>query len=317
MDLPALAPGTQDAYRDSLKPLRAYFVSELGNPSIDAVHARHVRDFLAWRKVNRIETEREGKKATPVEQRAPVSNRTIQKDRAVLHRIFEVAEQLELRDGNPVTRVEAPKSDGRDPVILSADQYENLIDECGDRAALRLYVLTLGEAGLRCESEALRLRWEDVDLEGGFLWIASGREGHRTKSGKGRWVPMTPRLGTAMKDHFAACRFAAYDGTRPVWVFHHTRTARHYRAGDRIKSLRDSFASLAERAKLPEALHQHDLRHRRVTTWLAEGRDVVKVKEAMGHSDLRTTMGYAHLAREHLKDLVSPSEPTKKQGAAG
>jgi len=61
---------------------------------------------------------------------------------------------------------------------------------------------------------------------------------------------------------------------------------------------------------LPDALHQHDLRHRRVTTWLAEGRDVVKVKEAMGHSDLRTTMGYTHLAREHLRDLVDSSPET-------
>ena len=54
------------------------------------------------------------------------------------------------------------------------------------------------------------------------------------------------------------------------------------------------------RAKLPSDLHQHDLRHRRVTTWLAAGGDAVKVKEAMGHADLRTTMDYTHLVRENL-----------------
>jgi integrase len=307
-DIPALAPGAQDAYRDSLKPIRAYFVAELRDPSIDAVHARHVRDFLAWRRVNRMEIGREGKKPTPVESRAPLNNRTLQKDRAVLHRIFELAEQLELRDGNPVTRVETPKADGRDPVILFADQYEQLLGGCAGRPILALYALTLGEAGLRCESEALRLRWEDIDLDGGSLWVASGRDQHRTKSGKGRWVPMMPRLVAAMRDHFAACRFAAYDGTRPVWVFHHATTARKHRAGDRIKSMRASFTAAAQRAKLPDELHQHDLGHRRVTTWLAEGRDVVKVKEAMGHSDLRTTMGYTHLAREHLRELVGPTE---------
>lgn len=305
-DIPALAPGAQDAYRDSLKPIRAYFVGELRDPAIDAVHARHVRDFLAWRRVNRMEIGREGKTPTPVATRAPLNNRTLQKDRAVLHRIFEVAERLELRDGNPVTRVEAPKADGRDPVILPADQYEKLLGACASRPMLSLYTLTLGEAGLRCESEALRLRWEDIDLDGGFLWVASGRDHHRTKTGKGRWVPMTPRLLAAMKEHFAACRFAAYDGTRPPWVFHHTTTARKYRAGERIKSMLHAFAKAAERAKLPP-FHQHDLRHRRVTTWLAAGADVVKVKEAMGHSDLRTTMGYTHLAREHLKDLCQRS----------
>ena len=28
------------------------------------------------------------------------------------------------------------------------------------------------------------------------------------------------------------------------------------------------------------------------------------MKEAVGHSDLRTTMAYTHLAREHLRSLV-------------
>jgi site-specific recombinase XerD len=50
----------------------------------------------------------------------------------------------------------------------------------------------------------------------------------------------------------------------------------------------------------------HDLRHRRATAWLAEGRSPVLVKEALGHADLRTTMGYTHLAKEHLRALVAP-----------
>jgi hypothetical protein len=52
-----------------------------------------------------------------------------------------------------------------------------------------------------------------------------------------------------------------------------------------------------------------DLRHRRVTTWLAEGGDVAKVREAMGHADLRTTMGYTHLVRENLRSLVETVGP--------
>src|SRR5688500_12373040 len=98
---------------------------------------------------------------------------------------------------------------------------------------LRFYVLLLGEAGMRCESEALHLRGEEVAIEGGFLGIASGRDGHRTKSGKGRWVPMTARLTAAMKEHFAAFRFAVYHGVRSPWVLHHTRDRRHYKGGER------------------------------------------------------------------------------------
>jgi integrase len=173
---------------------------------------------------------------------------------------------------------------------------------------LALYVTTLGEAGVRCDSEALHLRWEDVDLEEGFLWIASGRDGHRTKSGKGRWVPMTLKLRQAMREHFARFRFATYEGQRAPGVFHHTTTRRRARAGERISVLRRAFEGAVNRAKLPSDLHQHDLRHQRVTTWLAAGGDAVKVKEAMGHADLRTTMGYTHLVRDNLRSLVEPSD---------
>ncbi len=52
-------------------------------------------------------------------------------------------------------------------------------------------------------------------------------------------------------------------------------------------------------------------RHRRVTTWLAEGKNPVHVKEALGHADLATTMGYTHLAKEHLRGLVD--EPRRDE----
>ena len=68
-------------------------------------------------------------------------------------------------------------------------------------------------------------------------------------------------------------------------------------------------ATLPDGSKLPEGLHQHDLRHRRVTAWLAEGKNPVHVKEAVGHSDLRTTMGYTHLSREHLRALTAVPAP--------
>jgi integrase len=303
-ELPTLATGTQEAYEDSLKPIATYFVDQLGDPAVGTLQAKHITGYLTWRRAHRL-------RGTD-----PVSNRTLQKDRAVLHRLFALADRLEYRDGNPVARTRPPKSDARTPVILDPDQYEALLAACADRPMLTLYVLVLGEAGLRCESEALRLRWEDVDLEGGFLHVVSGRGGHRTKSGKGRAVPMTPRLRQAMRAHFAAYRLAGYPSARSPWVFHHVATRSRHRAGERIGSLRAGFAAAATRAKLPEELHQHDLRHRRVTSWLAAGANPVHVKEALGHSDLRTTMQYTHLLKEHLLGLVANGDAAKSSDAA-
>lgn len=306
-EVPLLAKGTQAAYEDTFKPAEQYFIEILGDPYLQDIRKKHIKDYLSWRRVNR----RDGKE--------PLSARTLAKDRAVLHRIFGQADEWELRQGNPVARVKRPKSDEHQPEILDDEQYERLLTECRAYSPmLELWALVMGEAGLRAYSEALHLTWEDVDLEGGFLRVVSGRDGHRTKSGKSRWVPMTPRLRKAMREHFARARFAVYDGRRTRWLFHHTTSREpHYKAGDRLKDPRNAFDSAAERAKLPDAFLRHDLRHRRVTTWLADGQSAALVQEAMGHSDLRTTMGYKHLAREHLRALVEEDEAPAEAAERG
>lgn len=300
--VPAKAPGTRRAYRDSLKPIKAFFLTELADPELEAIGSAEIAQYLAWRR-------------THGGRKVPAAPRTIAKDRAVLHRLFAFAEELELRDGNPVDRTEAPKGDAHPYVILTDVEFESLLLACED-PTLRLYVLLCGETGVRSESEALWLRWEDIDLEGGFLRIESGRDGHRTKGGKSRDVPMTQRLRDALRAHAADCRLATYDGVRCPWVFHHQRTRRHYQAGERIRSLYDGVKAAAKRAKLRRSWRLHDLRHRRVTSWLAQGKSAVLVRQAVGHSDLRTTMAYTHLDREPLRDLVAPPpSPAVARGA--
>lgn len=298
--LPLLAPKSQKSYRGSIDRFREFFVEgKLADPPLGDVRAGHVSEFLTWRRGRR------GK------ARGVASPRTVQKDRAVLHLVFAYAEELELREGNPVSRVKPPKVTGRDPILLTPDQYKRLLAETAEHPMLALYVLVLAETGARCESEALRLKWADVDLEGGFIFIPSRIGEHRTKSGRGRWVPLTPRLREAMREHFAAFRLASYGGKRSPYLFHHTRTRRNARAGEPVKNFRTSLEKAIARAKLPEGFRPHDLRHRRVTTWLAEGKPVTLVKEAMGHSTVQTTMIYQHLAREHLRALVD--EPVTRE----
>lgn len=299
-EIPTLSAGTQRAYEDSFRPIVDYFTAELRDPTLDKIGTREIKGYLAWRRNQR----RAGKHQTASTE--PVSNRTLQKDRAVLHRLFDYAYTMELVDGNPVARVEQPKGDPRTPVLLDDAQFEALLTACDWSPQLWLYTLMLGETGGRCQSEVLHLRWTDVDLAGGFLEIRSGEDGHRTKSGKSRFVPLTERLHVALKAHAARVRMATYHGERSPWVFHHERDRRGCTAGQRVKTMRSAFDTAQKAAGIADAFHRHDLRHRRVTTWLAAGGNPVHVKEAMGHSDLRTTMGYTHLSKEHLRSLVAP-----------
>jgi integrase/recombinase XerD len=294
--LPSLAPNTRTSYGDSLKPLRAFFVVDLGDPLLERIQPGHIRQYLTWRRFR-------GPTGEPVKK--PLSNRTLQRDRAVLHKAFSLAVAMEYSDRNPVSAVQAPRPEARDPVILTDDELERLLSECEDRPMLWLYVLTMAETGARSESEVLWIQWEDIDLDGGFVWIDSNRDGHRTKSGKGRWVPLTSHLQHALRNHAADFRFATYGDRRSPWVFHHRTTARTAVAGARIRTMRNSVKSAARRAELSPRFTQHDLRHRRVTKWLAEEKNPVHVKEAVGHASLATTMAYTHLAREHLRSLVA------------
>ena len=115
-------------------------------------------------------------------------------------------------------------------------------------------------------------------------------------------------LAEALGEQAATYRLALYNGERTRWVFHHLLTQRGAVAGGRIQSLHRAFASAVKRAELPSDLRQHDLRHRRVTTWLAAGQSPALVQRAMGHADLATTMGYAHLVDDDLLTLVAVNE---------
>jgi integrase len=297
--VPSLAPRTRETYGHSLEAFRTYFVSQGGDPMAHDVRPGHVQDFLHWRRSRSPNGEDRG---------SPLSARSLAKDRAVLHAVFSLAETLEVVQGNPVAKVTRPKGDAREPLILDAGQYEALLRACEGRPMLWLYVLVLGETGVRCNSEALWLRWEDVDFQRGFLTVESVRKGRRTKSGKSRKVPMTPRLRKALQDHAAAYRLVHCGDKRSPWVFHHTLTQRGAIAGNRLQSFHRAFAAAVKRAKLSVDLNQHDLRHRRVTTWLAEGKSPVLVQKAMGHADLATTMGYTHLLDDDLLALVDTHE---------
>ncbi|MEX2528549.1 MAG: tyrosine-type recombinase/integrase [Gemmatimonadota bacterium] len=295
-EVPQLAPNSKKSYRTSLLAFSTYFVDEGGDLPAHEIRPGHIHGFMTWRRTHAPN----GSKL-----RKPVSARTVAKDRVVLHIVFALGETLEIVDANPVRKTKAPKGDKREPLILTGDQYEALLRACEGRPMLALYSLLLGETGVRCDSEGLWLRWQDADLERGFIDVVSGgAKGQRTKSGKSRKVPMTNRLRAAMREHMATYRLRTYHGQRSPWVFHHEVDRRHAKAGERLTGLRRAFGNAAARAELPTDLRQHDLRHRRVTTWLQEGHDISRVQKAMGHSSVRVTEGYTHLIDQDLLSLV-------------
>jgi integrase len=85
-------------------------------------------------------------------------------------------------------------SNEENAVYVSTQDIEKAI-ACAPDAQWRLLIALCRYAGLRCPSEVLRLRWQDVDFVGGVMTIRS------TKTGK-RVMPILPELRPYLEDAF-------------------------------------------------------------------------------------------------------------------
>lgn len=294
---------TVRAYGDSLKPLRLYFVDGYRNgyraavperdPWVHEVDEAAVLSYMAWRSTHVLSGE-------GLPRKGSTANRTVNKDRAVLHKALELAGKLSARSGdNPAAKANKFKEPDFMPTILSPTQVDRLIESCRQSRQPMLYpfAVVLADSAVRSEKEALHLKWRFVNLESRVLVI-------KGKGDRVRVVPMSRRVHRVLTEHAEKYRKAVYNGKRTEWVFHHTANRRHHRAGTRIKSMRAAFKNAAARAGIQEELRQHDMRHSAATNWLAAGASQKKVQDILGHTNPKMTDRYTHLIAEHLRDVV-------------
>jgi integrase len=146
------------------------------------------------------------------------------------------------------------------------------------------------------KQEALRARWDDIDLNANVWRIPL------SKSGKVRHTPLSKgamsvlealknlclegRLGRHLKASSLAEMSLKY-------IFPNIRTGQPY------VSFFYSWNAARVRAGMPD-LRVHDLRHSFASFLVNAGRSLYEVQELLGHADIRTTSRYAHLSRERL-----------------
>lgn len=211
--------------------------------------------------------------------------------------MFRYAVRRGIVGANPVRLLErGDRPSGKrqtEPRYLDRAQIDALLDELGDE--YRPIVAALAFAGLRV-SEALALRWRDVDLKGAMLYVA----GTKT-AGSAATVPMIEPLVDELKAHRSTLAGKGLHLTRAdafVFTQHRRNVLRAvYKAGD-------------DAGLNPEGAERvgcHDLRHSCAGLLFAAGQTAPTVAAVLRHADTRTTLDtYAGLVESDRQELRKP-----------
>ena len=74
-----------------------------------------------------------------------------------------------------------------------------------------------------------------------------------------------------------------------------------------LRNIRTAFVSAVKKAN-PVNFHFHDLRHSFASWFMMRGGSLQALKEILGHTDLKMTLRYAHLAPDHLRSEMMKTE---------
>jgi site-specific recombinase XerD len=151
-----------------------------------------------------------------------------------------------------------------------------------------MVILSL-KMGLR-RGELFDLLVGDVDLAGKVITV----RGEGAKSGHTRHIPLSPLAFGTISSWLADHRDGVLGNAR---VFPAD-------SGGRLDNMRNSWKSLLQDAGI-SSFRWHDMRHDFASQLVMRGVALNTVRELCGHSDLNTTLRYAHLAPDHKSDAVS------------
>ena len=205
----------------------------------------------------------------------------------VLFRIYRAAEEREtIPEGSNPCRQIAMNRPRRHERFLTDEEFQRLgwaLDEAEEKGGARMYaamaVRLLLLTGCR-KSEIVNLHWNHVDLEAGEMRLPDTKTGPRTVQLSPAAVELLGRIPRA-------------DGNPHVIA--------GARRANAMSNLQSHWATIRERAGL-EDMRLHDCRHSFASRALALGESLPMIGRMLGHSEVKTTARYAHLARDSVHE---------------
>lgn len=219
---------------------------------------------------------------------------TVERSNATINRYCEVLSKtynLLIADGklvkNPCKFSPKLRENNYKIRYLKEDEQKRLFDAFKstefeeEKKFLKVIVIVALYEGMR-KGEIMYLSPKQVDFENGFIDIL------KSKSGKERKIPLADKVREALLSL----------GDVGDYYFINPKTQKPY------VDFKKSFATLLKKAQI-ENFRFHDFRHTVATRLVESGVDLLIVKEILGHSNIETTMRYAHPVPELKLKAIS------------
>lgn len=221
--------------------------------------------------------------------RAPLSPHTVNNHLTVLRALLNLAARWDLIPRRP--HFEMVKEDQRDPEYLTPDEARRLLAAAAPD--WRTFFLFALGTGLRV-GELRALHWTDLDLDRRHLRVARSL----TRTGYSSPKSRRPRTVHLAHDLLHALRAHPRHATSPL-VF-----PRQGGAPLTLAQIRHALDRTARAADISRPLRPGILRHTFATHGAMEAIPLPVLQSWMGHSDIRVTMRYAHVAPSESAPLA-------------
>ena len=180
-----------------------------------------------------------------------------------------------------------PRQDKRLPVVLSRTEILKMFG-AEKNLKHRLLLMMVYASGLRV-SEVVCLKRQDVDIDRKTIIVVSG------KGRKDRYTIMSETVIDTLANYYSL-----YGITK--WLFPGADPEKHLS----IRSAQHICEQALKEAGIQKNASIHSLRHSFATHLLENGTDIRYIQKLLGHSSIRTTERYTHVARRKTLTIISP-----------
>ena len=180
-----------------------------------------------------------------------------------------------------------PRQDIRLPQVLSKAEISNILS-MENNIKHRLLLTLVYSSGLRV-SEVVLLKREHIDISRLIIHV------NFSKGRKDRFTVLSEKAAGLYKKYCECFNIRN-------WVFPGQPATRHLS----IRSAQKIFYKAAHQAGIVKDVSIHSLRHTFATHLLENGTDIRYIQALLGHSSLRTTERYTHIAKGSVLNIQSP-----------